>query len=169
MDELAVIRYGLKRTDIPRYMLQAFGSGACRSLAKIRCRELPDGYEIAFDPSGLIRADGFVRDLRSLTALLRRTTEAALDAADLSGDTRRKYVLGDGCCLAYRYLSQNGVLCTPAPEALRFQNAAGVALAAARKAAQGQTVGAKDLSVSYLRVSQAERERLARLSGSGKT
>ena len=43
-----------------------------------------------------------------------------------------------------------------------MQNAMGVALAAEEMAARGETVSARDLVPVYLRLSQAERERLAR-------
>ena len=41
-----------------------------------------------------------------------------------------------------------------------FQQAAGVALVAERMALSGSTVSAQDLTPTYLRLSQAERERL---------
>ena len=84
-------------------------------------------------------------------------------AAELRGDARRKLVLGDGAALAYGYLTQNGVACELAPAALRYQDAAGVALAAEEASARGETVSAQELSIAYLRVSQAERERNVRL------
>ena len=49
-----------------------------------------------------------------------------------------------------------------APAQLRMQNAVGVALAAEELAAEGKTVSAHQLVPVYLRLSQAERERLAR-------
>lgn len=85
-------------------------------------------------------------------------------AAELAGDTRRKLVLGDGAVLAYEHLAGNGIACTLAPAALRYQNAVGVALAAEGAAKRGEAVSAQELSIAYLRVSQAERERKARLS-----
>ena len=84
-------------------------------------------------------------------------------AAELQGDARRTLVLGDGAALAHGYLTENGVACAMAPAALRYQNAVGVALAAAEAAERGKAVSAQELAISYLRVSQAERERRARL------
>ena len=49
-----------------------------------------------------------------------------------------------------------------APQALVMQNAVGVAMAAEELAADGKTVSAHQLVPVYLRLSQAERERLAR-------
>lgn len=88
-----------------------------------------------------------------------------LDAltAELAGDARRKLVLGDGALLAYGHLTAHGVACELAPAALRYQDAVGVALAAEEAAQRGETVSAQELAIAYLRVSQAERERLARL------
>lgn len=88
--------------------------------------------------------------------------------AELSGDARRKLVLGDGATLAHDYLTEHGVDCTLAPAALRYQNAVGVALAAGTALARGEGVSAQELAISYLRVSQAERERNARLQGQAK-
>ena len=84
-------------------------------------------------------------------------------AQELRGDARPKLVLGDGAQLAYDHLTQSGVACALAPAALRYQDAVGVALAAAEAAERGETVSAQALAISYLRVSQAERERKARL------
>ena len=52
--------------------------------------------------------------------------------------------------------------CRMAPAQLVMQNAVGVALAAEEMAARGETVSARDLVPVYLRLSQAERERLAK-------
>lgn len=83
-------------------------------------------------------------------------------ADELRGDGRNKLVLGDGAVLAHGFLTKSGVSCALAPAALRYQNAVGVAFAAAEAASRGETVSAQELSISYLRVSQAERERSAR-------
>lgn len=80
---------------------------------------------------------------------------------ELRNDPRRKIVLGDGAKLACDHLTQSGVGCTLAPAALRYQDAVGVALAAEHV----EYCSAQELSIAYLRVSQAERERKARLEG----
>ncbi len=49
-----------------------------------------------------------------------------------------------------------------APPQLVMQNAMAVALAAEELAARGETVSAQDLVPVYLRLRQAERERLAK-------
>lgn len=84
-------------------------------------------------------------------------------AEEVRGDGRKKLVLGDGALLAYEHLTQSGVGCILAPAALRYQDAVGVALAAEEAARRGEAVSAQELAIAYLRVSQAERERKARL------
>lgn len=104
--------------------------------------------------------------------LTRLTPDRALGldelAEELRGDTRRKLVLGDGAVLAHGSLTQSGVACELAPAALRYQDAVGVALAAQEAAERGETCSAQELAISYLRVSQAERERKARLEREAK-
>lgn len=96
-------------------------------------------------------------------ALKRLTDDRAIGldelTAELADDPRQKIVLGDGAMLAYEHLTRSGVDCALAPAALRYQDAVGVALAAA----EAEPCSAQELSIAYLRVSQAERERRARL------
>lgn len=82
---------------------------------------------------------------------------------ELCGDTRRKIVLGDGALLCRDDLTRNGIACELAPAALRWQNAVGVALAAQEAYERGEACSAQALRPVYLRISQAERERSARL------
>ena len=83
-------------------------------------------------------------------------------AEELKNDDSLKFVVGDGAKLCYTYLQQQGIACRMAPAALVMQNAVGVGLAAEELAAEGKTVSAHELVPVYLRLSQAERERLAR-------
>ncbi len=98
--------------------------------------------------------------------LQRRTEDRAIGldglAAELKSDEKRKIIVGDGAKLCYNYLSESGIACSLAPPSLRMQNAAGVAQAAAEMARRGEIVTARDLVPNYLRLSQAERERLAK-------
>lgn len=71
-------------------------------------------------------------------------------------------VVGDGAELLYRHLCGSGIPCRLGSPAHRYQSAAGVALAAEVLAAQGLTCTAQELQPVYLRLSQAERERLAK-------
>ena len=71
------------------------------------------------------------------------------------------FLIGDGAELAEKYLREQGLACTVAPENLRWQSAWGVAMAAMDK-----TPGNADaLLPVYLRLSQAERERRERGEG----
>ena len=80
-------------------------------------------------------------------------------AAELSSAEKSIFVLGDGAMLCYNYLSERSIPVTLAPEELRLQNAWGVC-----RAAEGLTpASAAELLPRYLRLSQAERERLERL------
>lgn len=83
-------------------------------------------------------------------------------AEELKNDENSKMVVGDGAKLCYTYLQQQGIDCRMAPELLVMQNAVGVALAAEELAAEGKNVSAHELVPVYLRLSQAERERLAK-------
>ena len=98
--------------------------------------------------------------------LLRRCEDRAIGLAELAeelkNDTAVKIVVGDGAKLCHTYLTQQGIPCRMAPAQLVMQNAAGVALAAEELAAEGKTVSAHELVPVYLRLSQAERERLAK-------
>lgn len=68
-------------------------------------------------------------------------------------------LVGDGAELAAQHFAGLGLPCRVAPENLRWQSAWGVAMAAA-----GKPAGSADaLLPVYLRLSQAERERQARL------
>ena len=69
------------------------------------------------------------------------------------------FLIGDGAALCFEYFTAHGVPCVMAPDNLRWQDAWGVAMAAADK-----TPGnADELLHIYLRLSQAERERQERL------
>lgn len=79
---------------------------------------------------------------------------------DISG---RKIFIGDGAALCYNSLMDDLHGLTLAPEHLRQQRAAGVALAAWDRLRRGEEADAAALAPNYLRLSQAERERKKRL------
>lgn len=81
---------------------------------------------------------------------------------ELAGKEGTYIVVGDGARLCTDYLTENGVGCTLAPPHLVMQNAAGVAMAGEELAKKGAFTTAQAISPVYLRLSQAERERLAR-------
>jgi tRNA threonylcarbamoyladenosine biosynthesis protein TsaB len=94
---------------------------------------------------------------------VRLCPDRALSLDELAADIARLdapvFLVGDGTGLAYDYLSGRGISCAAAPENLRWQSAWGVAMAASDKIPGT----ADDLLPVYLRLSQAERERQARL------
>ncbi len=95
---------------------------------------------------------------------VRLTPDRAVSLEELAGELRRleepAFLLGDGCAVAAAYLEGAALPFRQAPENLRWQSAWGVAMAAA-----GKTPGTADeLLPVYLRLSQAERERQARLA-----
>ena len=98
--------------------------------------------------------------------LTRQCPDRAIGLAELVEEIKNrpepKFVVGDGAGLCYNYLLEQGVPCRMAPPQLVMQNAVGVALAAEEMAAAGQVTTARDLVPVYLRLSQAEREQLAR-------
>lgn len=81
-------------------------------------------------------------------------------AQELKADENPKLAVGDGARLCWDYLNSHGIPCRLAPENALYQSAVGVALAAEDMARRGETVSGRDLVPTYLRLSQAERERL---------
>lgn len=84
-------------------------------------------------------------------------------AADLENWTEPVIFVGDGGVLCYNTIGQNRERFRLAPEHRRHQRASGVALAAAQAIARGASGDGAALTPNYLRLSQAERERLERL------
>lgn len=74
------------------------------------------------------------------------------------------FMVGDGCVLCYNTLKEQIPQAILVPEHKRHQRAAGVALAALKEIAQGNPGNAATLTPNYLRLSQAERERLEKES-----
>ena len=97
-------------------------------------------------------------------SIKRLTDDRAISLDDLAdeikNDKNPHFLIGDGAVMCYNYLSSrcNVIL---APDMNRMQNAWGVCLAAI---SSGRFVSPDDVVPNYLRLSQAERERLARLA-----
>ena len=72
------------------------------------------------------------------------------------------FLVGDGSILTYRTLSEEVPNLVLPPEHRMHQRAVGVALLAAQKIAAGEPGDGAALTPNYLRLSQAERERLER-------
>ena len=100
------------------------------------------------------------------TGLERLTPDRAISLEDLGAELKNyensKIVVGDGAKLCYNTLTEEGIPMTLAPKHLRMQSAWGVARAAEELAARGELVKGGALVPQYHRLSQAERERLAR-------
>ena len=100
--------------------------------------------------------------------LHRLTEDRAIALEDLEKELDRETtytIVGDGASLCYDYLLSRDIPCVLAPSHLRLQSAVGVGLRGETLALAGNTVSPQALVPAYLRLSQAERERLARLHG----
>ena len=99
--------------------------------------------------------------------LTRVTEDRAISLAELK--TELEYIdgpiflVGDGANLTYKTLSGDIPELILPPEHRIHQRASGVALVAAEKIAVGETGDGNALTPNYLRLSQAERERLEKL------
>ena len=103
---------------------------------------------------------------RAEQGTLRRLTEdRAISLAELGAELEAMegpvYLVGDGSTLTKRTLADRVIL---PPEHRMHQRAAGVALVAAAEIAAGVVADAQVLQPNYLRLSQAEREKLERQS-----
>ena len=99
--------------------------------------------------------------------LERLTEDRAISLEELFSTEKNRLagqiVVGDGAQLCYDYGKKVGVEVRLAPPNLRFQHGWGVARAALEQIQQGKRGTGGDLTAHYLRLSQAERERAARL------
>lgn len=77
------------------------------------------------------------------------------------------YITGDGYEVARKNLTSMGVSIEVTPIGMRNESAASVARVALRQYAEGKTVSDKELAPTYLRLPQAERERLERNKNNG--
>ena len=98
--------------------------------------------------------------------LTRLTEDMAISITEL-GERLREfdepiYLTGDGYGVAKKGLTAEGLQIENTPVALRNQSAASVARVALRQFKEGKTVSDTELSPTYLRLPQAERERLER-------
>ena len=99
-------------------------------------------------------------------SLKRITEDRAIALAQLKQElahlTEPVFLVGDGSVLTYKTLSGDIPNLIIPPEHRMHQRAVGVALLAAQKEAAGETGDGAALTPNYLRLSQAERERLER-------
>ena len=99
--------------------------------------------------------------------LTRITEDRAISLKDLANELREYdgksiYLCGDGYSVAKKALSDEGISLSETPELLILENAASVAKVAKRKYDKGEAISDEALSPIYLRMPQAERERLER-------
>ena len=98
--------------------------------------------------------------------LERLTPDRAISLAELGEELKKyenpKIAVGDGAQLCYNTLAEQVPGLELAPRHLRQQSALGVARAAEELIARGELVSGEQLVPVYHRLSQAERERLAR-------
>lgn len=83
-------------------------------------------------------------------------------AQELTQCDRNIILVGDGAALTYNALKPRFPALRLAPEHLRHQRASGVALCAQKMAQKGEVADGSTLTPNYLRLSQAERERMER-------
>ena len=99
-------------------------------------------------------------------ALTRLREDRAISVADLAEELKNiegaKILVGDGAALCYNSLKDVIAGLRLAPEHLRQQRASGVALCAYAMAQSGDPGDGAVLTPNYLRLSQAERERMER-------
>ena len=104
--------------------------------------------------------------------LTRLTEDRAISIADLEEELTAMdaasvfpvHLVGDGIDVTLAHAADSALF-RPAPPLLREQNAYSVAMCALRSTRAGKTVSDSELVPVYLRPCQAERERLARESG----
>ena len=136
--------------------LEAMAEG-CRHMDGVICCAMDARREQIYN--ALFRAQG--------GALERLTPDRAISLEQLREEFKniesRKILVGDGAQLCYNTLVNecSGLLLLP--EHLRFQRAGAVALVAWPRLQSGKGEDAAGLVPNYLRLSQAERERLEKL------
>ena len=101
------------------------------------------------------------------TVCKRLTPDRAIAISDLAEELRTYegesiYLSGDGYETAFRELSAMGISLSKTPELLICENAYSVAKIAFRKYCAGEFTTGEKISPTYLRMPQAERERLER-------
>ena len=101
--------------------------------------------------------------------LSRCSEDRAISLTDLCGELKTLdgpvYLVGDGSSLTYNTLKEQIPGLILPPEHRMHQRAAGVALVAEKMLQKGEVCDAAALTPNYLRLSQAERERMEKQNG----
>lgn len=105
-------------------------------------------------------------------AVSRQTQDRAISLEDLKNELKNLskpvFLVGDGSNLCYNTLSESIPKLVLPPEHRLHQRAVGVGLAALTRIAAGDAGDGGGLSPNYLRLSQAERERMERQAASSR-
>lgn len=105
-------------------------------------------------------------------ALEKQTPDRAIAISELAEELKEYsepiYLVGDGYDVAKRGLEAAGVKVQNTPKLLITENAYSVALVAKRKYENGEATTDLEIAPTYLRMPQAERERLERLAQESK-
>ena len=106
--------------------------------------------------------------------MIRHTEDMAISISELaemlkSYKGKSIYIVGDGYNVAHRELTKLGISLKQTPELLISENAFSVAKVAVKLFEQGKTTSDLEHLPTYLRVPQAERERLERLNAEKNT
>ena len=100
------------------------------------------------------------------TALTRATPDRAISLEDLGAELKNVekpiFLVGDGSVLCYNTLKDSVPNLVLPPQHRMHQRAVGVGVAALQKIAAGESGDGNALAPNYLRLSQAERERMER-------
>ena len=99
--------------------------------------------------------------------LVRLCPDRAISLEDLATERGEEthILVGDGALLCYNDAKQRGGNVILAPEHLRYQSGWGVARAALELCRRGEMTSGAELEANYLRLSQAERERMEKEKG----
>ena len=106
--------------------------------------------------------------------LIRECDDMAISCTELAEMLKKHdgepiYLVGDGYSVAYKILTENGIKISPTPKLLINENAYSVALVAKKKYEMGEYTTDKEITPTYLRMPQAERERLERIKATENT
>ena len=119
---------------------------------------------------GQVYSATFICDGKEMKRLTPDRAIALKDlAAELKGYNQPIYLSGDGYEIARKILRSEGVTLCDTPELLILENAVSVAKVALKKYESGESESDIELSPIYLRMPQAERERLEREAAKGET
>ena len=112
----------------------------------------------------------FISDGEALTRVCEDRAIALTDLAEelRAYEGKKIYLCADGYDIAYAALTDAGIKVSKTPELLIGASAASVARVAKERYDRGEYTSDRELAPMYLRLPQAERERLERMQNQGK-